>query len=243
MYFNSHETIDRIRQVVTLGTTITVSWEERGMRPEDNVGLSFVHGRSEGMVEDNYGPSKIRYGHSNNVQRDFAVFEYISYPNLVFGDSFRARQYYVTDQFAGLSDRSAALASETIEEVIPSGELEKSAIHLHYLDDGVTTTFGSTIDDSSCNNAQATTIACTGSSTPQPNKSAFLQITCGTSAYVGTDFYHFSNFPTVPFRVMNCKVDGVTTSNRPSVKLLGYFSEADCGSVLQDKTYDANFCL
>ena len=238
MYFNSHETITRIREVMTLGTTITVSWDERGMSAEDNVGLSFVHGRSEGMVENNYGPSRIRYGHSNNVQRDFAVFEYISYPNLVFGDSFRARQYYVTDQFAGLSDRSAALASETIEEVIPSTEFDSSAIHLHYLLGS--NTFGSTIDDSPCNNAQATTIACTGSSTPQPNKSAFLQITCGTSTYVGTDFYHFSNYPTVPYRVMNCTIDGVTTSNRPSVKLLGYFSDTDCGSVLQDKTYDAS---
>ena len=67
MYFNSYETIDRIRQVVTFGTTITVSWDERGMSAQDNVGLSFVHGRSEGIVENNYGPSRIRYGHSNNV--------------------------------------------------------------------------------------------------------------------------------------------------------------------------------
>jgi len=243
LYFNSEETITTIRNVITDGSTITVSWDETGMRPDNNLALSFVHGQSENMVENGYTSSRIRYGHSNNVQRDFAVFEYISYPNLAFGDSFRARQYYITDQYAGLSDRSAAIASDAIEEVIPSGEFEFSQIHLHYINDGQSTTFGSTIDTYPCNNnAQTTTIACAGSSTPQIGKSAFLQIECGASTYVGTNFYHFSNYPTTPYRVMKCKVDGTTTSTRPSVKLLGYFNEADCGAVLQDKTYDANFC-
>jgi len=243
LYFNSKETITAIRSVIAAGSEIFVSWDETGMRPEDNLALSFVHGRSENMVENGYTNSRIRYGHANNVQRDFAVFEYISYPNLAFGDSYRARQYYVTDQYAGLSDRSLALASDAIEEVIPSGEFEFSQIHLHHINDGQSVTFGSTIDNYPCiNNAQTTTIACTGSSTPQIGKSAFLQIECGASTYVGTDFYHFSNYPTTPYRVMNCKVDGITTSTRPSVKLLGYFNEDDCGVVLQDKTYDANFC-
>jgi len=240
IYFNSEETIQKIRQVMTIGTTITVSWEERGMRAEDNLALSFVHGKSERMVEDGYKASKIRYGHANNVERDFAVFEYISTPDLSYGESFRARQYYITDRFTGLSSRSEALAMETMEEVIPAGEFESSEIHLHYINSGQT--FGSTIDDYPCNNILNTNIACTGSSTPQIGKSAFLQIECGSTTYVGTDFYHFSNYPTAPYRVMNCTIDGETSSTRPSVKLLGYFNETDCGTVLQDRTYDANFC-
>ena len=242
VYFNSEESITRMREVMSNGSSITVSWDERGRSPEDNLALSFVHGRSENMMNDGYNPSRIRYGHANNVERDYAVFEYVSYPNLHFGDSYRARQYYITDQYTGLGNRSAELASDTIEEVITAGEFGSSEIHLHYIDDGQSVTFGSTIDEYPCENAQATTIACTGSSTPQLGKSAFLQIDCDTSTYVGTDFYYFSNFPATPYRVMNCKIDGVTTSTRPRVKLLGYFSDTDCGNILQDKIYDASFC-
>ena len=116
-----------------------------------------------------------------------------------------------------------------------------SNIHLHYIND--IGQFGVAVDDRPCNNIGTTSIACTGSSTPQIGKRAFLQIQCGASTYVGTDFYHFSSYPTAPYRVMNCKVDGITTSTRPTVKLLGYFDEAECGSILQDKTFDPMFCV
>ena len=249
MYFNSNESLSAINSVMTDGTTIVVTWNESTKRAEDNLALSFVHGKSEQMTENNeYSASKIRFGYANTVERDFAVFEYMSYPNLAFGESFRARQYYITDQYEGLSNRSKALVSDTIEEVIPSGQLEMSNINLHYyINDNnghQSTTFGITIDDDPCNNINTanTIIACTGSSTPQIGKNAFLQIECGTSHYVGNDWYHFSNYPTSPYRVMNCKVDGVTTSNRPTVKLLGYFSETECGMILQDKAFDPMFC-
>merc|ERR1711983_391328 len=118
---------------MTIGTKITVTWDETSKRPEDNLALSFVHGTSKQMIENYYTRSKIRFGYSNDVDRDYGVFEYISYPNLSYGDTFRARQYYVTDQYSGLSSRSETLALDTIEEVIKSGQLESSQIHLHYI--------------------------------------------------------------------------------------------------------------
>ena len=248
MYFNSDESLSTILSVITDGTTITVSWDEVGKRPEDNLAQSFVHGVSQQMTENQYQASAIRFGHINSVQRDFALFAYMSYPDLAYGDTFRARQYYITDRYVGLSSRSQALVSDTIEEVIPSGQLEMSTIKLHYYINNnngqQSTTFGATADDRPCNNVDSTNtiIACTGSSTPQIGKRAFLQIQCGASTYVGTDFYHFSNHPSTPYRVMNCKVDGISSSTRPTVKLLGYFSEAECGTILQDKTFDATFC-
>ena len=241
MYLQTLESKSNIDNVCTLGSNITVAWDEVGKSPEENLALSFVHGTSQQMIDDNRTPSRMRFGHSNNVQRYFAVLEYISFPNLRYGDSFRARQYYVTDGYAGLGERSEALADDTIEEVITSGELELSQIQLHYAISN-SASFGASMDGLPCNNAETTTVACAGSTTPQLNKGAFLQITCGSTSYVGTDFYHFSNYPNTPHRPYTCKVNGVNTSDRPTVKLLGYFGENDCGNVLQDKVYDANFC-
>ena len=248
MYFNSYESLSAIKNVMTNGTNITVTWDESNKKLEDNLALSFVHGTSQQMTENNqYQASKLKFGHSNTVQRDFAIFEYISYPSLAFGDSFRARQYYITDRYLGLSNRSMAIVADTREEVISSGEFEVSSIKLHYIDDGgeQSTTFGVSIDDYACNstNTANTIIACTGSSTPQIGKNAFIQIQCGVSTYVGTDFYHYSNYPITPYRATNCKIDGITTSTRPIIKLLGYFDEAECGTVLQDKIFDPMFCV
>ena len=70
LYFNSYESLSTINSVMIDGTTITVSWDETSKSPDDNLALSFVHGTSQQMTENNqYDSSKIRFGYSNTVER------------------------------------------------------------------------------------------------------------------------------------------------------------------------------
>merc|ERR1712157_19648 len=242
IYFNSDNSIQDIRAKFPNNTAINVTWDDVSQPPEDNLGISFVHGRSEEARLEGRSGAKMRFGLAGNYQRDFNVFGYINYPNLVVGDVFRTRQYYITDRYSNLEEKSTPFVEETIEERMQSGALPDTSIYLHESVSG--NTFGASIDNPICiNDSQETTLVCTGSSTPQPNKLPLLQITCGSTTYVGSDFYYFTNYPTVPYRTYVCRVGGTETSDRPSVKLLGYFNGTECNNGnFQSKTYDSNLC-
>jgi len=241
IYFNSNNSIQDIRAKFINNTPITVSWEENGKSANNNYALSFIHGISAEAVAEGQVGAKMRFGLAGAYERDFAVFEYITYPQISFGEAFRSRKYYITDKYAGLSTRSLEFVDEVIEERIDaSSQFESYSIHLH--SSASSSVFGSSFDDFPCESSVTTTFVCTGSSTPQAGKSAFLQIVCGGRTYVGTNFYWFSNYPTRPYRRYNCKIFGKTTSVRPIVKLIGFFNANECGSTLQNKVYDSNFC-
>ena len=41
---------------------------------------------------------------------------------------------------------------------------------------------------------------------------------------------------------MNYIIASITTLTKPNIKLLEYFSKVDYSAILQNKTYDVNFC-
>merc|ERR1712226_797789 len=245
LLFNTHATLAEVEAVFTEGTTLKVDWLDTGKPKDDNLCLSFVHGASSMSLEHGRLPAKIRHGFSNNILRDFSPFSFITYPKLGFGDTWRVRQYYITDKYTGLPERYAALVGETVEEQIWSGQFdaEPSLYGIGLYHDAEGSTFGTALGTETCTNNPTATLVCSGYSTPQPFYVPFMQITCGVNTYVGTDFYHFSRYPMVPYRVYMCKIgDALATHTRPTVKLIGYFNTNFCGTTLQDKTYDASYC-
>lgn len=128
--------LDKLNSIFKAGDTIEITLADRGLRPEDNLALTHVHGTDDEYSGSSYFrmPTGIRYGLSHHV-RDYTVWTVNAFPKIDPGDTFVSRQYFMVDRCTESARKAQEWVPETLQEQYDAGELPGNEIHL-YAEDG-----------------------------------------------------------------------------------------------------------
>lgn len=231
--------LDKLNSIFKAGDTIEITLADRGLKPEDNLALTHVHGTDEEYNGSSYFrmPTGIRYGLSHHV-RDYTVWTVNAFPKIDPGDTFVSRQYFMVNRYTKSARKAQEWVPETLQEQYDAGELPGNEIHLYAENGGVS--FGAIVGDEACARGRE---ICTGSTVPTGLLRALFQVQCAGESFIGWDRYHFSppsskEYAT-PLRSYVCINQAIDV--RPRFKLLGYFPEGEC-DILNGFTLDESFC-
>ena len=231
--------LDKLNSIFKAGDTIEITLADRGLRPEDNLALTHVHGTDDEYSGSSYFrmPTGIRYGLSHHV-RDYTVWTVNAFPKIDPGDTFVSRQYFMVDRYTKSARKAQEWVPETLQEQYDAGELPGNEIHLYAEDGGVS--FGAIVGDEACTRGRE---VCIGSTVPTGLSRALFQVQCAGESFIGWDRYHFSppssEEDATPLRSYVCINQAIDV--RPTFKLLGYFPEGEC-DILNGSTLDESFC-
>jgi len=216
-----------------------------GMREDDNLALTFVHGNRDQCLWSPACKAKIkrqtrlRYGLSGNALRKYMPFTINSFTPIKPGDALTARQYMISGSYTASNILPRQWVDEAKYDLI---EKKKSVdddgsagtdIQLYISVDG--SAFDFAIGNQTCMGGNPW---CKGSSTPKFGTKAFFNIKCGTSSYVGSDLYVFaSEDEGGVIRSYDTCNDG----KRAEWQLLGFFDES-CSPLFRFVKYDSLFC-
>jgi len=234
--------IDELNNLFVGDDQILVEYTE-GMREDDNLALTFVHGNQEGCkwqsgncIKYASKATRLRYGLAKgNPRREYMPFTINSFAPVKPGDALSARQYMISGSYtaSNILPRQWVNEAEYTLNEMKSGEDGSTGtdIQLYKSNDGLA--FDFTIGTQTC---MGGTLWCNGSSIPKFETKAFFNIKCGDSSYVGSDLYFFSaEDESDVIRSYSTCIDG----KRAKWQLLGFFNESCLPLSVK---YDSLFC-
>ena len=258
-YLESNVSAAVINQQFLANDTISIKYTSLGKRIEDQLAMTFVHGRNIEYPKSYYkAKSRMRYGTTNN-RRDGTVWTTNFMAYLKPSETYFSRKYMITDSLTNMELVAKPLSAHAFEDVDTINELESGQAIKLWMS---STSFGASIGTDVC--SASTVLACTGSSTPKSGARPLFYITCGSKKATTSNPYHFDpnwvdpvdnmndmgidpppmtsstvNDPSTPFKKPYlCKDEPI--SARAQWKLLGYFGNG-C-SALGSLEYKSDFC-
>lgn len=238
LYFCTKE-IHNFNTVFAAGDEISVTYSNVGKPYEDNLALTFVHGFTSPLPQ-RWASSRIRFGSSGNLRRDYNVYTANRRISIKPGDTYVSRQYIVVGNLSEMEATSKLWVEEAKDDLYTIGEMPSVDIHLYSFSSNAST-FGAYVSGTNIECLQGS-IVCTGKATPHFGMKPHFVISCGDKTYVGPDKYHFSPArlkESDPFMPYVC--EGERDDIRPKWKLLGFFIDGKCSS-LENSKYIEDGC-
>lgn len=229
-YFYPDATAGEVNEAFPSGSKF--EFEKSGKPVEENLALALVHG-THGKSDFDRAKPRIRFGGASGIRRDYTVFTVNAISNIMPGDTYVQKQFFISDKFTEIDARARSLSPQTTRDLYTRATTPQGRDVLLYTVPGQTDVFSASIGSLSC--ASATTV-CRGSTTPKQEYRAYFAIECGEERYVGSDPYYFAPKST-PIQSWKCESNELT----PTWKLLGYFPPGECDEI-SNLTYRLNLC-
>jgi len=209
----------------------------------DNAALSYVHGQCKEFNDrsNTYfrAENRMRFGKS---RRDFTVFTINGqFTSTNPENIYVNRQFLINDELGNIQAKAKPLVPEAFGDMLTSSDFSGRILEVYFED---TSNFG--VAAASEPGGTSTTcyrgaVHCVGSTVPGSQRVPFFTIKCGSLTYFGPDKYHFAPAPDADEKIRSYVCDGQAKGVVPEWKLIGFFTEGDCGS-LSDAVYDHAFC-